>query len=150
MTNKYRFLAIIVLSFLAFINASYLSYKAYFFRFVDPNGLSSFCDISSTFSCTEVLRHPLSQVFGISFPWVAFVVYPVLFIIAYFGYRVTKDYSSYVKTLISLSFMGMLFNGFIIYREVVFIHTYCLLCLLCTVMIVSIFVLSVLIVRNKE
>lgn len=149
MNNKRKFFVIMVLSFLAFINASYLSYKAYFFRFIDPNGLSSFCDVSSTFSCTEVLRHPLSQVFDISFPWIAFVVYPVLFIIAYFGYRSIKSCSCYAKTLVVLSGMGLLFNSFIIYREIAFIHAYCLLCLLCTVIIVSIFALSVSIVRNK-
>lgn len=148
MNNKRTFLIIMILSLLAFINASYLSYKAYFFRFIDPNGLSSFCDVSSTFSCTEVLRHPLSQVFGLSFPWIAFVVYPVLFIIAYFGYRSIKSCSVYAKTLAGLSFFGVFFNSFIIYREIVFINAYCLLCLLCTVMIVSIFGLSVSIVRT--
>lgn len=150
MSNKYKFLVIIGLSFLAFINASYLSYKAYFFRFIDPTGLSSFCDISKSFSCTDVLRHPLSQVFDISFPWIAFVVYPVLLIIAYFGYRTVKTNSDYAKTLVAISCMGMLFNGFIIYREIKFIHAYCLLCLLCTVLIVSIFSLSASIVRNEK
>ncbi len=149
MNNKNKFLIIIGLSFFAFINATYLSYKAYFFRFIDPQGLSSFCDVSGTFSCTEVLRHPLSLVFGISFPWVAFIVYPVLFMIAYFGYRAKGKYISHAKTLVVLSAIGTLFNGFIIYREIVFIHAYCLLCLLCTVMIVSIFALSVSIIRRQ-
>lgn len=147
---KNKFLAIIILSALAFINASYLSYKAYFFRFIDPQGLSSFCDVNKIFSCTEVLRHELSQVFGLSFPWVAFVVYPVLLIVAYFGYRAGKNYSSYAKTLAVLSFMGMMFNGFIIYREIMFIHAYCLLCLLCSAIIVSIFALAISVVIKRD
>jgi uncharacterized membrane protein len=138
---KNKFLLIQVLSVVALINASYLSYKAYFVRFVDPVGLTSFCDFSSTFACTDVLRHPLSQVFGVSFPWIALLVYPVIFVVAFLGYRHAKV--SYAKTLAIISFLGMLFNGFIIYREAMFIHAYCLLCLLCTVIIVSIFAVSV-------
>ncbi len=150
MNVKLKFLIIIILSGLAFVNASYLSYKAYFFRFIDPHGLSSFCDISNTFSCTEVLRHPLSQVFGISFPWIAFIVYPVLLIIAYFGYRSIKSCTCYAKTLAVLSGMGVLFNSYIIYREVMYIHAYCILCLICTVIIVTIFALSISIVRRNS
>lgn len=138
---KNKFLAIQILSALAFVNASYLSYKAYFVRFVDPAGLTSFCDVSKVFTCTDVLRHTLSQIFGISFPWVAMVVYPVIFIVAWYGYR--RLSAVYVKTLIVLSFLGALFNGFIIYREFFYIHAYCLLCLLCTLIIVGIFGLAV-------
>lgn len=144
---KNKFLLIQLLSVLAFINACYLSYKSYFVRFVDPNGLTSFCDISQMFSCTDVLRHPLSQIAGISFPWIAMAVYPVLFIVAFYGYK--KMSLSYAKTLAGLSFLGILFNGFIIYREAMFIHSYCLLCLLCTLIIVTIFSLSLSMVYKK-
>ncbi len=143
---KNKFLLIQVLSIIAFINAAYLSYKAYFVRFVDPVGLTSFCDFSSTFACTDVLRHPLSQVFGISFPWIALAVYPVIFIIAFLGHK--HRGALYVNALAVISFLGMLFNGFIIYREAMFIHTYCLLCLLCTVIIVSIFGISVSMIKR--
>lgn len=145
---KNTFLAIQILSALAFVNAAYLSYKAYFVRFVDPLGLSSFCDVSQIFSCTEVLRHPLSQVFGLSFPWIALVVYPAIFVLAFLGYRTLGR--GYIKALAALSFLGMLFNGFIIYREMAYIHSYCLLCLLCTLIIVTIFALSVRGVLARE
>lgn len=144
---KNKFLLIQVLSFVAIINAGYLSYKAYFVRFVDSAGLTSFCDFSSTFACTDVLRHPLSQVFGLSFPWIALVVYPVIFVVALIGYK--RLHASYAKAIAIISFLGMLFNGFIIYREAVFIHAYCLLCLLCTIIIVSIFGLSFSMARTK-
>lgn len=145
---KNKFLAIQILSVIAFINAVYLSYKAYFVRFVDPIGVTSFCDISSVFACTDVLRHPLSQVFGLSFPWIAMVVYPVLFTVAFFGYR--KLEKCYAKALVILSFLGILFNGFIIYREAMYIHSYCLLCLLCTLIIVSIFFISLSAIRGSR
>lgn len=138
------------MSVVAFINAAYLSYKAYLFRVVDPQGLSSFCDVSSTFSCTEVLRHPLSQVFGISFPWVALAVYPVLFVLAYLGYRAGNNGIKYAKILMVLSLMGTLFNGFFIYREAMYIHSFCILCLMCTAIIVTILVISTMMVRKTK
>lgn len=147
---KNKFLLICILSVAAFINAGYLSYKAYLFRFVDPLGLSSFCDVSSTFSCTEVLLHPLSQVFGVSFPWVAFVVYPVLFVLAYLGYKKGEKGIVYAKVLMILSFLGMMFNGFFIYREAMYIHSFCILCLICTAIIVTIFGISVTMVRKAR
>ena len=137
---KNKFLVIQTFSVIAFINAVYLSYKSYFVRFVDPVGLTSFCDVSKVFTCTDVLRHPLSQVFGLSFPWIAMVVYPVIFVIAFLGYK--KLRKCYANILAVVSFLGILFNGFILYREAVFIKAYCLLCLLCTVIIVSIFFVS--------
>ena len=146
---KKKFFIIQILSVLAFINASYLSYKSYFVRFVDSAGLTSFCDVSKIFTCTDVLRHPLSQVFGISFPWIAMFVYPVIFVLAFLGYK--KLTNIYAKILVVVSFLGVLFNGFILYREIFFIHAYCLLCLLCTFIILSIFIISLDIVyKNKH
>lgn len=144
--KKYQI--IMALSAIALVNAAYLSYKAYFFRYIDPQGLTSFCDFSQFNSCSEVLRHPLSNVFGIPFPWVALAVYPVLLGLAWYGYK----HQSYVqaKALAILSFMGMCFNGFIIYRELFFIKAFCLLCFICTLIIISIFFLSLSILKEAK
>ncbi len=137
-----------VLALIALINAVYLSYKAYYFRYVDPLGLTSICDFSKVNSCSEVLRRPLANVFSIPFPWIALVVYPILLGLAWYGYK----QQSYVqaKILATLSFLGMCFNGFIIYREIAFIHAYCLLCLMCTAIIVSIFFLSLSLIKEGK
>ena len=161
-----KYLVIIILAIIAFVNASYLSHKAYVFR-QTANISSSFCDLSATASCTDVLKNPLSNVFGIPFPWIAMVVYPVLFGLAVWGYRTctctsanqpstslanesAKRRSQAARILFPLAGLGMCFNGFIIYREVMYIHAYCLLCLLCTAIIISIFVLSGLILREHR
>lgn len=144
--NKYRI--IIVLATIALVNAAYLSYKAYFFRYVDPLGLTSFCDFSKFNSCSEVLRHPLANVFGIPFPWVALAVYPILLGLAWYGYT-HRSYAQ-AKVLAILSFMGMCFNGFIIYREIFFIKAFCLLCFICTLIIISIFFLSLSILKEAK
>lgn len=144
--KKYRI--IIILAVIAFVNAAYLSYKAYYFRYIDPAGLTSLCDFSQFNSCSEVLRHPLSNVFGIPFPWVALAVYPILLGLAWYGYK----HQSYVqaKVLAVLSFLGMCFNGFIIYREIFFIKAFCLLCFICTLIIISIFFFSLSILKEAK
>lgn len=144
--KQYR--TISILAAIALSNAVYLSYKAFYFRYVDPLGLTSFCDFSTFNSCSEVLRHPLSSVFGIPFPWVALVVYPILLSLAWYGYR-HQSYTQ-AKALATLSFMGMCFNGFIIYREVLFIKAFCLLCFICTLIIISIFFLSLSLLREVK
>lgn len=144
--KQYRI--IIVLAAVALVNAAYLSYKAYYFRYVDPLGLTSLCDFSKVNSCSEVLRHPLSNVFGIPFPWVALVVYPILLGLAWYGYK-KRSYVQ-AKILATLSFLGMCFNGFIIYREILFIKAFCLLCFICTLIIISIFFLSLSLLKEAK
>lgn len=144
--KQYRI--IIILSAIALVNAIYLSYKAYFFRYIDPLGLTSFCDFSSVNSCSEVLRHPLSNVFGIPFPWVALVVYPVLLGLAWYGYA-NRSYLQ-AKLIAAMSFLGICFNGFIIYREILYIKAFCLLCFMCTLIIVAVFFLSLSLLRETK
>ncbi|MFZ3032302.1 MAG: vitamin K epoxide reductase family protein [Candidatus Moraniibacteriota bacterium] len=143
-----KYLVIIVLACIAIVNAAYLSYKAYYFRYVDPLGLTSICDFSKINSCSEVLRHPLSNVFGIPFPWVALLVYPIILGLAWYGYH-HKSYAQ-AKALAVLSFLGMCFNGFIIYREIFFIKAFCLLCFICTLIIISVFFLSRSIMKEAK
>lgn len=146
MIKKYTIIA--ALAAVAIVNAAYLSYKAYMFQFVDPYKLTTICDFSRFSSCSSVLRHPLSLVFGIPFPWVALVVYPILLGLAWYGYR--KASLTPAKIIVVLSGLGMAFNGFIIYREIRYIHAYCILCLLCTAIIITIFILSLSMVRKGE
>lgn len=136
------------LAVVAIINATYLSYKSYLYHFANTGKLSTICDFSKWSSCTDVLRDPLSLVFGIPFPWIALVVYPVLLGLAWYGYK--KSSYAQAKVLAVLSAMGMCFNGFIIYREIRFIHAYCILCLICTAIIITIFVLSIQMIQESK
>lgn len=143
-----KYIVIMVLAAVAIVNAGYLSFKAYGYHFAGKLELSTACDAFGAGSCSDVLRHPLSLVFGIPFPFIALVVYPILFSIAWYGRCHVTTIPA--KVLAVLSGMGMSFNGFIIYREIFFIHQYCLLCLMCTAIIISIFFLSLSIVRSAE
>jgi uncharacterized membrane protein len=146
MLKKYAIIA--TLALVAIVNAAYLSYKVYMFQFVDPYKLTTICDFSTFSSCTSVLRHPLSLVFGVPFPWIALAVYPILLILAWYGYK--KASLAPAKIIVVLSGLGMAFNGFIIYREIRYIHAYCILCLLCTAIIITIFTLSLSMVRGNK
>ena len=130
-----KLLIIIVLCIIAIFNAAYLTNLAY----SELSG-PSFCDINSTLSCNNVLVHPAAQIFGIPFPVIALIVYPILLLIAILGY--TKTITSHWIQLRRLSLWWMLFNSYIIMQEAFVIKAFCPLCLLCTVIIIIIHTLT--------
>jgi uncharacterized membrane protein len=140
MERKTAYSVISALCGVAIANAAYLSYRAYEIK--TGGAFDSFCDLNASVSCTNVLAHPLANVFGVPFPVIALFVYPVLLAIALVG-RAKND-AKFFKALAVLSGMGMAFNGFIIYREAVFIKAFCILCLLCTAIIVTVFAISMI------
>lgn len=74
-----KYIIILILSTIALINALYLSTKAY--QLLHPVSgaiISSGCDINDTFSCTNVITHPLTMIGGIPFPYLALMVYPLI------------------------------------------------------------------------
>lgn len=125
---------------IALANAAYLTNQA--LEIKNGGGFDSFCDINSSVSCTNVLAHPLSQVFGIPFPMIALFVYPVLLTLAILGY--VKGKAVFFKPLAALAAMGTMFNAFIIYREAVYIKSYCILCLFCTAIIITVLIVSMM------
>ena len=72
---------------------------------------------------------------------IALVVYPIIAGLAICGLK-RKDSLSPMKWLAILAGGGILFNSFIIYKEVTVINAYCYLCLICTALIVTIFGIS--------
>ncbi len=132
---KRKLLAVIILCTVAIINAGYLTNMAY----SEMSG-PSFCDISSTLSCSSVFNHTASQIFGIPFPAIALVVYPILLLIALLWYY--KTINNHRSWLRWLSLGGMIFNGYIIFQEAFVIKAFCPLCLLCTGIIIAIHILS--------
>lgn len=132
---KRKLLAVIILCIVAIINAGYLTNMAY----SEMSG-PAFCDISSTLSCSSVFNNTASQIFGIPFPTIALVVYPILLLIAILGYY--KKINNHRSWLRWLSLGGILFNGYIIFQEAFVIKAFCPLCLLCTAIIITIHILT--------
>ena len=83
-----KYLIILVLALIGVSGAAYLSWHAYDFWFgANADALRMLpCDISATFSCSDILSNPRSLVFGIPFPMIALVVYPILTLIALIGW----------------------------------------------------------------
>jgi len=79
---------ILILCVVAFANAFYLTSKAYELKNQQQEQgvkFDSFCDFNKSFACSPVLLSPYAQFFGVPFPAVAMVVYPILALIAILG-----------------------------------------------------------------
>lgn len=132
-----------VLAVIAFGNAVYLTNQAYTLKtkLAESAGTySTFCDINSTFSCSNVLLSPRAQFFDFPFPALAIIVYPIIFLIALLGYL--GIYRKAFPILALMAIGGMCFNGYYIYQEAFYIGSFCPLCLMCSAIIVSIFGIS--------
>lgn len=142
--NKKIIIAIIILAFLGIINASFLSWEAYNIVFAQKTDLlgNSICDINATFSCTSFMHNEKSKIFGIPFPMIALVVYPVLFGLSLFVYF--KNNLTAIKIITIMAFGGLAFNGFVISREIE-AQVFCPLCLMCTLYILTIAILGAII-----
>jgi len=131
-----------VLWVLWIFNAFYLSHNWLFavdesLKFLWNN---SFCNINDTFSCSTVINHPLSRIYGVPFSVVALFVYPIIFLIALLWYL--KKIKNYFKILLCMAIWWIMFNWYFIYQETFNIGAFCPLCLMCTVMIITIAFLS--------
>lgn len=143
--KKHLYLLIMIISVIAWCNALYLSYHGIVANAQPLSFVTSdlFCDLSSTFSCSEVLKSPYAQVFWLPFPAIAVLVYPVLFCIALVWYILNHVKSARLLTVLSLG--GMLFNGYFVSVELFYIWAFCPLCIICSAIITTIFICSIII-----
>ena len=148
-----KYLIIAVLAAIGIFNAIYLSIPAYEYW----NGANSAalqlmpCDLSEKLSCSGILQNPRAIIFSINefkvaFPMIAVIVYPILFLLALWGWFSKSTLPA--KLLTGMALGGMCFNSYVIYQETI-VGVFCPLCAMCTVIIVSIFVLSILIWKRK-
>jgi len=135
--NKY--IVILILSAIAFVNASYLTWESYKIENGTATG-NSICDVNTTFSCSTVLKSPYAKIGGVPFPAVAMVVYPVIFLVALAG--LNGLFASAFTALLALGIGGICFNSYFIYQEFFQIKVFCPLCLMCTAIIITIAIIS--------
>lgn len=148
-----KYLIIAVLAAIGIFNAFYLSIPAYqYWNGADSAALQMMpCDLSDKLSCSGILQNPRAIIFSlgdfkVAFPMIAAVVYPVLFLMALWGWFSKSLLPA--KILTGLAAGGMLFNSYVIYQEFV-VWVFCPLCAMCTVIIVTIFLLSICIWKRK-
>jgi len=149
-----KYLIIAVLAAIGIFNAFYLSIPAYeYWNGANSQALQMMpCDLSSMFSCSDILKHPRAIIFEVynfkvAFPMIAAVVYPILLIIALWGWF-SKSYTP-AKVLTAMAAGGILFNSYVIYQEFI-VWVFCPLCAICTVIIITIFFLSIYIWKAKQ
>ena len=142
-----KLIAICILSFIAFVNASYLTYNNYK---IEQNiwKIGSFCDINNTLSCSNVLASPYSKIFWIPFTAYAMLVYPIIFVIAFLW--ITLVLKKPERVLVILWWGWILFNSYFIYQEFANIWSYCPLCMLCSAIIITIFVLALVWIKDYK
>ncbi|MFZ2255562.1 MAG: vitamin K epoxide reductase family protein [Patescibacteria group bacterium] len=148
-----KYIIIATLAAIGIFNAIYLSIPAYdYWNGANASALQMMpCDISDKLSCSGILQNPRAIIFSIgdfkvAFPMIAAVVYPILFIIALWGWFSKGTLPA--KVLTAMSAGGILFNSYVIYQEFV-VGVFCPLCAMCTVIIVAIFALSICIWKGK-
>ena len=125
---------VMVLTFLGILNASYVTYLTFW---VIPDLTHPLlCDISAIFACSTALASGATRIFGIPSCTIAIFVYPIIAFCAWLAY--TTRWQHAWKTIATLGGLGVLMNLFIIYRETVMIHAYCLLCLICGLIVLTI------------
>lgn len=151
-----KLITIMILSFIASINAVYLTYNAYLLKasentfnieWISNNSIKFACDFNSTFSCSSVFNHDFAWIFGIPFPLIALIVYPIIMLIAYLGIK--EKIKNVYKVILAMSIWWVLFNSYIIVNEYI-IWVYCLLCLMCTAIIIIIWWLSIVWIKEKS
>ncbi len=142
-----KYIIIAVLAAIGIFNAIYLSIPAYkFWNGADSTALQMMpCDVSEKLSCSGILQNIRAIIFSVgdfkvAFPMVAAVVYPILFLIALWGWFSKSMLPA--KILTGLALGGMMFNSYVIYQEYI-VSVFCPLCAMCTVIIITIFILSI-------
>ena len=149
-----KYLIIAGLALIGIFNAIYLSIPAYeYWNGVDKIALQMMpCDLSDTLSCSGILQNPRAIIFSIgefkvAFPMIAAIVYPILFILALFGWFLRSHTPA--KILSGMALGGICFNSYVIYQEFI-VGVFCPLCAMCTVIIIAIFFLSTCIWYKKK
>jgi uncharacterized membrane protein len=118
-------------------NALYLIIEAYKYQSWIESDL--FCDINKTFSCSSIFAENFARIFGIPFPLLALIVYPIILGIAV--YAIWKNKFENFKIILGIAVCGVCFNLYIIINESI-IKIFCPSCLACTFSIVTIWILS--------
>ncbi|MDD2565924.1 MAG: vitamin K epoxide reductase family protein [Candidatus Gracilibacteria bacterium] len=141
-----KLLTICILSVIAFMNATYLTVQNYKIEHSPVGSVSSFCDLSNSLSCTNVLSSPYSKVLGLPFTAVAMIVYPIIFAIAFLGMQKIIRKPFHILSILGVG--GIMFNGYFISQEFLNIGSYCPLCMVCTGIIIVILILGILGIRS--
>ena len=128
MTAHKKFFYVKALSLIGIIVALYLLWEQFFHPSFNP------CSINSTVNCDAIVSGVVAKTLGLPTPLYGLIGYIVMF----FSARYQKK-----KLLLGMATFGLLFCGWIAYKELLELHVVCPVCLICDAVILSVFGLSV-------
>lgn len=146
-TSKKILLALIILSIIAMIDASYLTYTRY-----SPS-TSSFCDVGKNFSCSVVNKSVYSTLFGIPVALLGFLTFLIIFLLSLSAYSSKPFLFSRkvsARVILVLLFVSVLFSSWLIYVQKVLLMSYCILCLFLDLIIFTSFILTIFLNSQKN
>jgi len=128
LTKNYLWKALIILSILGILLATYL-----FYNFLTKPLVES-CYFNSHINCDAVTKGSLSTLFGIPVSLIGLVGYIVILISSIFRKKLL---------VLGMSAFGMAFCLFITYQELFRIKVICPVCLTCQLVMLAIFLLAI-------
>jgi len=123
------YLIIKILASIGIILACFLLWEQIFHPAFQP------CRINSTVNCDAIISGSVAKTFGIPTPLYGLVGYIIIMVSTYLRKK---------KLLLGMATFGLLFCGWIGYRELFQLHVICPICLACDCIITTIFVLAII------
>ena len=128
MNTKTLYLLVKLLACIGIVLACFLLWEQLFHPAFQP------CQINSTVNCDAIVSGVVSKTFGIPTPLYGLAGYIVI---------LTSAFLRKKKLLLSMTTFGLLFCGWIAYREFFQLHVICPVCIICDFVIVTVFILSI-------
>ena len=144
MKSKNIFLAILILSTLGFTLSAWALQLHYDTR------VSTFCNFNDFFSCETVNKSAYASIAGVPVAAIGLVGYLLLGALAAIGYCHREQAPGLIRPLLILSGGALLFSLYLTYLEFFVLHALCPLCLGSQLMILGIFILSLLLHKNRK
>ena len=134
--TKILYLFIKLLASIGIVLACFLLWEQFFHPAFQP------CRINSTVNCDAIISGVVSKTFDIPTPLYGLAGYIVILSSAFLRRK---------KLLLGMATFGLLFCGWIAYREFFQLQVICPVCIICDFVIVSVFILSMIInIRRDE
>lgn len=124
-----------ILSAIGIVLSLYLLWEHFFHPAFQP------CNINSIFNCNAIVSGSVSKTLGLPTSLYGLIGY----IVIYFAAVYTKP-----KLLLAMATLGLLFCLRIAYIELFQLHIVCPVCIGCQLVMISIFVLAILLIRQKK
>ncbi len=135
MKTKTFYLFIKVLASIGIVLACFLLWEQIFHPAFQP------CRINSTVNCDAIISGVVAKTLGVPTPLYGLVGYIIILASAFLKKK---------KLLLGMATFGLLFCGWIAYRELFQLHVICPVCIICDVVIVTVFTLSVIVNKNYD